>query len=59
MLQGGLLAQQRRLRAGNVSAFGVEIEVLGDEALQSATQSDGDDTGQTASEMLASQIAST
>jgi hypothetical protein len=48
--------RQRRLQA---KGFGVEIEVLGDDAVQTATESDGKDNGQSATEMLAAQIAST
>jgi hypothetical protein len=48
--------QQRRLQA---ESFGVEIEMVGNDVLQTAIQSDDEDTGQSATEMLASQIAST
>ena len=48
--------RERRLQA---QGFGVEIEVLGDDAVQTATESDGEDNGQSATEMLAAKIAST
>jgi hypothetical protein len=51
-----LFLRERRLQA---QGFGVEIEVLGDDAVQTATESDGEDNGQSATEMLAAQIAST
>ena len=47
--------RERRLQA---QGFGVEIEVLGDDAVQTTTESDGEDS-QSAAEMLAAQIAST
>ena len=46
----------RRLQA---QGFGVEIEVLGSDVVHTATESDGEDNGQSATEMLAAQIART
>ena len=48
--------RQRRLQA---QGFGVEIEVLGSDVVHTATESDGEDNGQSATEMLAAKIAST
>ena len=49
-----LVLRKRRLQA---QVFGVEVEVLGDDAVQSAT-SDAGDGSQSPTEMLAAQIAS-
>merc|ERR1719375_742525 len=49
-----LVLRKRRLQA---QGFGVEVEVLGDDAVQSAT-SDAGDGSQSPTEMLAAQIAS-
>jgi hypothetical protein len=51
-----LFLRERRLQA---EGFGVEIEILGDDAVQSATKSEGTGNVQSPTEMLAAQIAST
>jgi hypothetical protein len=56
ILQVANFLEQRRLQ---VEGFCVEIEVFGDDAVRAATESDAEDSGKSATDMLAARIAST